>query len=166
MEINIKIMNEKLKNIIKENLMVLPKETQEVISTFNWIKICEEIGKTHKLLEPEIENLQTETALVLVGLEELSIYALNIENEVEINKGDAENIAKEITEKVFKPIAEQITEKVKNKVKDGKQKWNQNIDFIISGGDYSAFIESRNPEIALIGDEDKNQQNPVKKIDS
>jgi len=159
-------MNEKLQNLIKENLMSLPKEAQEVINTFNWIGVCEEVGKAHKLLDPEIENLQTETALVLIGLEELRMYPLNIEKEVEITREDAENISKEITEKIFKPIAEQITEKIKSKVKDGGQKWNQNIDFIVSGGDYSAFIDRREPIKTEESSDNKNKTvNPVKKMD-
>lgn len=159
-------MNDKLNNTIKEELMKMPKEIQEVLNSFDWMGKCEEIGKNHKLLYPEISNLQTETALILLGLEEEEYYAKNIEREVEISKEDAEKISKEIFEKIFKPIADQITEKIKAKVKDGGQKWNQNIDFIVSGGDYSAFIDRREPVKTESSIEDKNKMgNPIKKMD-
>lgn len=159
-------MNDKLNNIIKENLLKLPKEAQEVLNNFKWKEICEEIGKAHKLLEPEIEQLKAVTALLLLGLVDGEFYAKNIENKVELTQEDSEILAKEVFEKIFLPISKEITEKVKAKVKDGGQKWNQNIDFIVSGGDYSAFIDRREPTKTESNSEGKDKTiNPIKKME-
>ena len=79
-------MTEKLQKIIKEEIAKLPKENQEVINAFDWVKITEEIGKKYLLGESEIGDLQVETILVLVGLEEPDSYTRNIENEVEMKQ--------------------------------------------------------------------------------
>ena len=82
-------MTEKLQQTIKEEVLKLPKETQEAINTFDWGSMAEEIGKKYLLSESEINDFQVETLLVLVGLEDGNLYALNIENNVGISKDEA-----------------------------------------------------------------------------
>ncbi|OGI45827.1 hypothetical protein A2121_00710 [Candidatus Nomurabacteria bacterium GWB1_40_6] len=136
-------MTEKLQKIIKEEITKLPKENQEVINAFDWVKITEEIGKKYLLDENEINDLQVETLLVLVGLEEPDSFAKNIEDEVGTSKGEADKITEEILQKIFIPINDILIENIKKSEKMKDSKWNQNLDFILSGGNYSSFLEKR-----------------------
>ena len=135
-------MTEKLKQIIKEELVKLPKDSQDAINSLDWASIAEEIGKKSLLTESEINNLQTETFLVLIGLEDLDSYTLNIENEIGTSKNEAGKIASEAMEKIFTPISNLMEEKIKNNIKNKNPAWDQNINFVLSGGDYFAFLEN------------------------
>ena len=64
-------MTDKLKKIIQDEVGVLPKETQGAINSLDWVSIAEEIGKKNLLNESEINDLQVETLLTLVGIEEM-----------------------------------------------------------------------------------------------
>lgn len=134
-------MTEKLKQIIKDELVKLPKESQEVINTFDWGTISEDIGKKYLLNENEINGLQVEIALVLLGIVEEDSLSLNIESRVGTSKNEAIKIIEETNQKIFNPMLEKIEEITKNKARTQNPNWNQRVDFIISGGDYSVFIE-------------------------
>ena len=138
-------MTEKLKQIIKEELVKLPKESRDAINAFDWGKVSEEIGKKHLLDESEINDLQVETGLVLVGLTYGDSYALNIENNVGTTKDEAEKIVEEANQKIFMPIYYSLTENIKKNLKTKNQNWKQTLDFIVSGGDYSVFINQNSP---------------------
>jgi len=106
-------MTDKLKQIIKEELVKLPKESQEVINTFGWEKVSEEIGKKYLLNENEINSLQVEIAMVLLGVTEEDILSINIENRVGTSKNEAEKITAEINQKIFEPMLEKRDSLVK-----------------------------------------------------
>lgn len=133
-------MTEKLKNIIKEEVVKLPKEAQDAINSLDWGSITEEIGKKYLLDESEINDLQAETLTVLLGLTDLDLYAIDIENEIGTTKNDANKIAKEALEKIFTPIGETLIENIKKSGKHKNADALQNLDFILSGGDYFAFM--------------------------
>src|SRR3989338_2449559 len=107
-------MTEKLKQIIKDEVGKLPKETQEAINSLDWGSIAEEIGKKYLLTESGINDFQVETLLVLVGLESLDLYALHIENNVGTSTEEANKIAAEADQKILTPIYEKIKEGIKN----------------------------------------------------
>ncbi len=136
-------MSEKLKLIIEREVAKLPKENQEAISSLDWARITEEIGKKYLLNEAEINDLQVQTLLVLIGLEDPDFYASNVENEVGTSKEEAEKLSKEIFEKVFTPINDALLEKIKKSGKIRNTSPEQTLDFILSGGDYSALIENK-----------------------
>ena len=135
-------MTEKLKQKIKEGMVDLPREIQEAIGTFSWGGVVEEIGKKYSLSEDEVNDLQTETGLVLIGLEYGNAFASNIETEVGTSHEEAQKIAEEIDQKVFKSIYESLSNKIKLGLKNKNPKWNQNIDFVLSNGDYTAFLDA------------------------
>jgi hypothetical protein len=150
-------MKEKLQQIVKDQVPLLPKEVQEAMNSLDWMSLVEEIGKKHLLSEEEIDNLQTETLLVLIGMEEGEAYVKNIEDEVGTSAEEAEKIADEADEKIFAPIYNSYIENIKKsgKAKNGKPE--QNLNFILSGGDYSAFVnpplnKGRTEEGSLISD--------------
>ena len=134
-------MTEKLQQTIKEEVAKLPKDAQDAINAFDWIKVTEEIGKKYLLTDEETNNFQVETLLVLVGLTDPQFYPVSIENQVGTTKDDAQKMSDEATEKIFIPIANAIEENLKKNLKNNNLNPKQTINFILSGGDYSAFIE-------------------------
>jgi len=139
-------MTEKLKQTIKEEIEKLPKENQEVITSFGWEKISEEIGKKYLLMESEINDLQVETLLILTGIQSLDSYSINIENEVGTSKEKASEMAGEMLQKIFIPINDLIVENIKKSERMKDPKWDQNLDFILSGGNYSTFLDKKQNE--------------------
>lgn len=138
-------MTEKLKKIIEEEVMKLPKEAQEAINSLDWIKITEEIGRKFLLSESEINDLQVETLLVIVGIEDENYYAQNIENNVGTSKYEAEKLDEEVNQKVFMPMNNVFIGKITKNKNSKNPSPEQTLDFILSGGDYSAFVEQKNP---------------------
>lgn len=137
-------MTEEFKNIIKEEISKLPVLVQNVLNNFDWVKITEEIGKKFSLSELEINNLQAETLIILVGVDYPDFYARNIENNVRTDKEKAEKISVEVFEKIFKPLREVVGEKIKNNMQGKEMSWDQSVDFILSGGDYTALLKDEN----------------------
>src|ERR1035437_6211516 len=115
--------HEKLKEAIKDEVLMLPKETQVAIASFDWLGESEKIGQSNNLTDDEINDLQTETALVLVGLTDPYHYAKKIENEVGTTKEEAEKISLESFQKIFTPLVDKIAESIKSKLKDKSIKW-------------------------------------------
>lgn len=134
-------MTDELKQIIKKGLEKLPKEIQGIVNDFDWIKISEEIGKKYLLDENEINILQNEIGLVLIEDKDKEILSLNIENNVGTSKNEAVKIAEEIEQKIFKPMLNKIELSVKNNMSSKNPNWEQRVNFIVSGGDYSVFID-------------------------
>ncbi len=133
-------MTEKLKQTIKEELEKLPKDIREAINSIDWAKITEEIGKKYLLDEEEINDLQAETLTVLIGLSDLDSYAEDIEDEIGTTKKDADSIAGEAFEKIFTPINDVMKENIKKNIRMKDPSWEQTLNFILSGGDYSVFM--------------------------
>ena len=133
-------MTEKLKQTIEEEIAELPKEGQEAISAVPWVKLAEEIGAKYNLAEEEIEDFQLETLLMLIGAVDAEFYAVNIENHVETTKDQAKNMADEAFQKIFMPIRNILEENIKKNLKNKNPSAAQNVNFILSGGDYSAFV--------------------------
>ena len=139
-------MNEQLKKTIEEEIKKIPKEVQDVINSIDWINISEEIGKKNFLDEKEITDIQTEIAFILIGAEHINYLAINIEHKTNLSKDSSEKIALEILQKICQPVAEKLTNYIKESIEEKKPTWNQNIDFIVSGGDYFAFLRQNRKE--------------------
>ena len=134
------MLTEKSKNLIKEGILSLPKEAQEAINSLDWEKISEEIGKKYLLNEDEIITFQLETASFLLGLVDEDSYASNIEDSVGTSKNEAEKIAEEANQKIFTPIYNILEENIKKNLPNKKSTPEQNLNFILSGGDYLVFM--------------------------
>ncbi|OGI60366.1 hypothetical protein A2641_01460 [Candidatus Nomurabacteria bacterium RIFCSPHIGHO2_01_FULL_37_25] len=138
------MITEKSKNLIGEEMLSLPKEMRDAINSFYWEKMSEEIGRKYLLNENEIETLQLETASFLLGLVDEDAYAGNIEDEVGTSKDEAKKISEEIFQKIFTPINNTFEENIKKNMPNRNPNAEQNLNFILSGGDYSVFMEERN----------------------
>jgi len=133
-------MIEKLKQRTIDELAKLPKEIGESINSLDWSNISETIGKKYLPNEKEIDELQAEILLVLIGIEKIDNLKTNIEINVNLNHQIASQIADELIEKIFNPISSKLNEEVRHNLPFKKTTWKQNINFIVSGGDYSVFI--------------------------
>src|SRR3989344_3814321 len=138
-------MTEKLKQTIEEEIAQLPKEGQEAISAVPWVKIAEEIGAKYNLTEEEIDDFILETLIILIGAADFEFYAINIENHVGTTKDGAKSMADEALERIFKPIRKILEDNIKKNLKIKNPTAMQNVNFILSGGDYSAFMTPNSP---------------------
>jgi cell division ATPase FtsA len=155
-------MTENFKKTIEEEIGKLPKELGMTIKSLDWGKITEDIGKTFSLDEENIENLQLEVFLVLIRLKDIADLEVNIEYETNTSKEEAKQITDEIMGKIFVPAGKKFQEIIKGKLNEKKEKWDQNLNFILSGGDYSSFLDTEHKntptalEEALQGKEQTN----------
>ena len=133
-------MTEKLKQTIKEEVGKLTKENQEVINTFGWEKISEEIGKKYLLSDSEINIFQAEILVVLVGLEDSDFLVSNIEDNIGTSKEEANKITDEVFQRIFMPINDILIENIKTGMAIKNSNAEQNLNFVLSGGDYTAFL--------------------------
>lgn len=136
-------MTEKLRQTIKEEVAKVPKEVGDAIDAFDWASAAEVIGKKFALSESEINDFQVITLLVLTGLIRPEEYKKFIEEEIGMGDGTAEDMAKEAGEKIFTPIMEVFERNIRSSMKNKNPNHAQNIDFILSGGNYAAFLEHR-----------------------
>lgn len=137
---NNKPTTEKLNEMIKEGMVKLPKETRETIENFGWEKITEEVAKKYSLNEIQIIDLKNQIGLILTEIVELDFIALSIENNLNIDKEKALKISEEVIQQIFIPILKNLENIIKKNLNVKNIHWQQNLDFILSGGDYTAFI--------------------------
>ena len=133
-------MTEKLKQKIKEEVEKLPKESREAIGVSGWENISEEIGKKYLLSEDALTSLQTEILLFLIGLVSPDLFKGNIEENVGVDKEKAGEILTEVVQKIFTPINKIVIENIKKSGKSRSANHEQNLSFILSGGDYCSFL--------------------------
>lgn len=129
------------KKLIREKLTKLPKEIQDVLTVSDWERISEEIGKKYLFSNEEINILQIEIFIILGGMDIYENFAWNIERELGISKKESEEISEEVAQKIFTPIYKLLAKKIKEGEKYKNPNWQQTLSFILSGGDYSVFLE-------------------------
>lgn len=134
-------MNENLLKTSKEEIFKLPAEQQMVINSFNWGEIANRIGIKYLLDANEINKLQTEVLLVLVKMERLNDLSINIENNLNVSEEKSNSIKDDVVRQIFNPLAIKMDDAIKNKIRTQTPKWDQRVSFVISGGDYSNFME-------------------------
>jgi hypothetical protein len=158
-------MTEKLAQTIKEEVAQLPVEMEEAINAFDWIKVTEEIGRKYELAEDEIHDFQLETLLVLIGAVEPEFYEINIENQVNTTKEKARSMAHEALERIFRPIKNTIVANIQKGGQIKNSDFEQNIDFVLSGGDYSSFMKKKVQKTTDSVDKKNLQANLEKTLD-
>jgi len=89
---------------IKGEMAKLPKANQQAINSFDWLKKCQQIGEQHNLSEEEITGLQSEVALVLMGLSDLRTLHRYIDDE--IGGTGWQEIEAFVVDNVLSPISE------------------------------------------------------------
>ncbi len=135
-------MIEKLKQISKEEVEKLPTDIQQAINSFDWVSKSAEIAKKYALPETELSDFQVEILLILVGLENPDLFIHNIEYNVGKLKSEAEKISEDTFKQIFMPINELAIENVKKSERSKETSFEKNLNFILSGGDYSTFLST------------------------
>ncbi|MCX6754574.1 MAG: hypothetical protein NTU81_01965 [Candidatus Nomurabacteria bacterium] len=134
-------MNEITKQKILDEIIKLPKIKQVAINSVDWIKKTDEISNQFGLIDEENERIQIEIGLILSGLTDIEDFDYILQNEVGLSEEITKKIIAEIYKNVFDPILSIISNDIKNNIEFTKTPWDQTINFIISGGDYSYFIK-------------------------
>jgi hypothetical protein len=94
-------MTENLEKIAKEEIGKLPKENQETINSLDWAGITEKIGVSVALAPEEINDVQTEVLLVLIGIEYSDLFPIHIENNIGLTKEETRQISEQVFEKCY-----------------------------------------------------------------
>ena len=112
-----------------------------------WLETLKTISQKYGLNEKQIETLGTETTLVLLGIIHLVEYEEILTNELELPRDSIERILTEIETSIIKNIRPQLVLAFEENKKletegnpENESDWKQNLDFILSGGDNSAFM--------------------------
>jgi ABC-type Zn uptake system ZnuABC Zn-binding protein ZnuA len=129
-----------LQNIIKEQSISAPKELKDVVLDFWWMDEIEKIGLKYLLTEEEVYDLQVEMSIYLLGFELKNLKSL-IEEIVYIDNDKLEYITKEFEEQITNPILSKLKEKLKEKINKKEPKWYQNVNFVLSNGEYIYFTD-------------------------
>lgn len=101
-------MNEKLRKDLDEQLAYLAPINQQAIQSFDWATELVAIGKQYGLHIDEIEELQHETMMVLVGLVHGQDFTDHIITKLALAPTEATKIVEQVNERIFGPIHEFI----------------------------------------------------------
>ena len=93
---------------LKKQFDSLPPELQTAISSVGLPQKLQQIVKNNKLLLNQADSIQTETYLVLLGLEPLDDYIGNIVKNAGLDKNQALAVAHDMDELVFKDVREHL----------------------------------------------------------
>ncbi len=127
----------------------LSPAAQEVFSSMKWLENLESIGSKYNLNEEQIRTLDTETMLVLLSITHLEEYENILKNQLKVSEDSFKKIMEEINALILTPIHSNLIESFEKnnnssenlKEEMEKSDWGQNVNFILSGGDYSHFLE-------------------------
>jgi hypothetical protein len=101
-------MDDLLKNNFKEQYYNLPVELQKAIASSDLPNKLEDISRRNKLMIDQAGNLETETLIILLGLEPLKDYEDNLVKNVGLNRSLAITVAHDVDELIFKNIRETL----------------------------------------------------------
>lgn len=93
---------------IKDRLNQLPEDIQQAITSNDLGSKFDQIAQKNNLHIDQNGNLQTETLLVMLGLENSSDYIDNLQSSLEINRNEAIQISNDVNELILKPIKESL----------------------------------------------------------
>lgn len=94
----------------------LPEITQKALKSFDWATQLLSIGKEYGLHIDQLEDLQLETMMVLVGIIPPESYEVELETKLAISPAEAAKILKAVNTQIFVPIHDYIVNDGDNKV--------------------------------------------------
>lgn len=109
-------MNEALKQQFEEQLTYLPAVNQQALRSFDWATQLLSIGHQYGLHIDQLEDLQIETMLVLVGLVSPDDYETELITRLAVSTSEAEKILNEVNKQIFIPIHDYIVNGGEKKV--------------------------------------------------
>ncbi len=101
-------MDNETQKLIDSQLKLLPKNVKEAIVSVDYKTKLQEITQKQKLLIDQAGKLEMETTLVMIGLEPLADYIANIQRELGVTSVKAQEIARDVSESIFKPIRDSL----------------------------------------------------------
>jgi hypothetical protein len=93
-----------IQDIIKERYTQIPPELQQAIASVDLPSKFEAISKKYSLRIDQSGELQTETALIMLGLKPGSDFIKNLTENAELKKEQAQLIADEVNAEIFGKI--------------------------------------------------------------
>lgn len=102
-----------LQTKITEARNLLSKESREAIDNVNWKLTI--LGMNKKYNPDQLENLETETELLLCGILNPEDYPRELENRMNITKEEVNLIVSEMDRLIFKKIQEELEKRINNK---------------------------------------------------
>ena len=136
-----------LQQKIAEYFEKLPSDLQTVFSDMKWLQNINEISVKYNLSSTQTETFATETTLLLLAIIHVDEYEDILRKELGQSKETVEKIFEEIYSSFLENIQEQLEEAYYENVNSLMEErvinsdWKQNINFVLSGGDYSSFLE-------------------------
>jgi|GEM_PF-3600257 len=93
---------------IEEQIKTLPSVTRRALHDFDWKNQILGIGRMYDLNLDQLDTLEQETTLVLVGLIPANKYVSEIKKRLEISTTAASQIVEEANKKIFIPIRDMV----------------------------------------------------------
>lgn len=117
---------EQLQQKIAEYYEKLPPKTQEVFSSMQWLEVLRTISERYGLKDQQIQDLGTETTLVLLGIIDLDEYENAIKKEVALEEELFNKMSAEINDLILKEIRPELVQAFNANIKPGteiEEKW-------------------------------------------
>lgn len=102
------MINNSLKNTIDQHMKNLPEDVQEAIHASSWERKILDIGRKYGLHVDQLEILQTELSLAVLGLTEREEFVQETMREARIDKHVMETMVMDINREIFEPIRERL----------------------------------------------------------
>ena len=153
---------------IKEKYDSLPEDIKKAVTSVDTTDALIEIGEKYKLHVDKMGELLDETTLVMVGLESTKNFVNEIRNRLEISQDLAENIVKDVNNKILLKVRESLkkiykepTEKKNLPLEENKKiEIKEKEDFII---EKKNIIE---PKLEIKPEENLNKEEILKEIEN
>lgn len=136
-----------LKTKINEARAELSQESREAIDSFNWKLII--LAMKEKYNEEQLEDLETETELLLCGLLSTEDYPRELETRMKITKEETTSLINELDKQIFKKIQADLERRLDTKEKETNKPFVPDPSFInmpkevqeaINKSDYKATL--------------------------
>jgi len=136
-------MDEETIKIIKEAFDNLPEVIQEEIFSPQYQEVLSTISREYTLDTEQTIALERETTLALMGAARLKDFEETLASEIKIEKAKIQEIVVKINEEIFSRF-KTLLDIMNTEIEPNPEpNWQQNIDFVLSGGDYSSFFNKK-----------------------
>ena len=96
-------MNDEVKKIIKESYKRLPFDLKKTIVSSETRQHIQAMAEKHQLNSDQAADLETEIAIVLLGLRSPADFIVNVKNALNVPAEKARAIAEDINTEIFRP---------------------------------------------------------------
>lgn len=101
-------MDNDMQNTIKTQLEELPAEVRQAIGSFDWALKVQEIGKKNGLHIDQLDPLEAEIALVIIGSTAPDDFSNQLKRNLALPEEKLAPIVTDANEMIFKPIREAL----------------------------------------------------------